>query len=48
MNKNDSIDFGFTEIPREEKQSRVKGVFDSVASKYDLMNDAMSMGIHRG
>ena len=43
----DNIDFGFTEIPREEKQSRVKGVFDSVASKYDLMNDAMSMGVHR-
>ena len=47
MSNNDSIDFGFTEIPRGEKQSRVKGVFDSVASKYDLMNDAMSMGIHR-
>jgi demethylmenaquinone methyltransferase/2-methoxy-6-polyprenyl-1,4-benzoquinol methylase len=43
----DTIDFGFTEIPRGEKQSRVRGVFDSVASKYDLMNDAMSMGIHR-
>jgi len=43
----DKIDFGFTEIPRSEKQSRVRGVFDSVASKYDLMNDAMSMGIHR-
>jgi len=43
----DTIDFGFTEIPRTEKQSRVRGVFDSVASKYDLMNDAMSMGIHR-
>lgn len=47
MTKSDSIDFGFTEVPRAEKQSRVKGVFDSVASKYDLMNDAMSMGIHR-
>lgn len=43
----DNIDFGFTEIPRSEKQSRVRGVFDSVAGKYDLMNDAMSMGIHR-
>jgi len=43
----DTIDFGFEEIKRSEKQSRVRGVFDSVASKYDLMNDAMSMGIHR-
>ena len=42
-----TIDFGFEEIPPEEKQSRVRGVFDSVAQNYDLMNDAMSMGIHR-
>lgn len=41
------IDFGYQEIPTEEKESRVKGVFDSVASNYDLMNDAMSLGIHR-
>lgn len=42
-----TIDFGFEEIPESEKQSRVRGVFDSVASNYDLMNDAMSLGIHR-
>jgi len=42
-----TIDFGFQEIPESEKQSRVRGVFDSVASSYDLMNDAMSLGIHR-
>jgi len=42
-----TIDFGFQEIPESEKQSRVRGVFDSVASNYDLMNDAMSLGIHR-
>lgn len=42
-----TIDFGFQEIPKSEKQSRVRGVFDSVASNYDLMNDAMSLGIHR-
>ena len=42
-----TIDFGFETIPEEEKRGRVKGVFDSVASNYDLMNDAMSVGIHR-
>ena len=39
--------FGFTDIPEEEKADRVRGVFGSVASKYDVMNDAMSFGIHR-
>ena len=39
--------FGFTEIPESEKAGRVRGVFGSVASKYDVMNDAMSFGIHR-
>ena len=43
----DIIDFGFEDIPKDQKQSRVRGVFDSVAKNYDLMNDAMSMGIHR-
>ena len=42
-----TIDFGFETIPEAEKRGRVKGVFDSVASNYDLMNDAMSVGIHR-
>lgn len=42
-----TIDFGFEEVPESEKAGRVRGVFDSVASSYDLMNDAMSMGIHR-
>ncbi len=42
-----TIDFGFEDVPESEKQSRVRGVFDSVASNYDLMNDAMSLGIHR-
>jgi len=41
----ETIDFGFEDVPVEEKQSRVRGVFDSVASNYDLMNDAMSLGI---
>ena len=39
--------FGFTEIPLVEKTLRVKKVFDSVSSNYDLMNDLMSFGIHR-
>ena len=39
--------FGFQDIPEAEKAGRVRGVFGSVASKYDVMNDAMSFGIHR-
>ena len=39
--------FGFQQVPEEEKAQRVRGVFDSVASDYDLMNDVMSLGIHR-
>ena len=43
----DTTDFGFTRVDREAKASMVRGVFDSVASRYDLMNDLMSGGIHR-
>ncbi|MCE8514644.1 bifunctional demethylmenaquinone methyltransferase/2-methoxy-6-polyprenyl-1,4-benzoquinol methylase UbiE [Ruegeria pomeroyi] len=39
--------FGFETVPEHEKAGRVQGVFGSVASKYDVMNDVMSMGIHR-
>ena len=39
--------FGYKEVPTEDKEKLVKGVFDSVASNYDLMNDVMSFGIHR-
>lgn len=39
--------FGFKTVPEESKESLVKGVFDNVASKYDLMNDASSLGVHR-
>ncbi len=39
--------FGYQTVPEAEKAGRVQGVFGSVASKYDVMNDAMSMGIHR-
>lgn len=42
-----TADFGFEDVPFEEKAERVRGVFDSVASKYDIMNDLMSGGVHR-
>ena len=40
--------FGFEEVPAGEKQARVGAVFESVAERYDLMNDLMSFGLHRG
>ncbi|WP_126452118.1 bifunctional demethylmenaquinone methyltransferase/2-methoxy-6-polyprenyl-1,4-benzoquinol methylase UbiE [Sulfuriflexus mobilis] len=39
--------FGFETVDRKDKQNRVRGVFDSVASRYDIMNDVMSFGVHR-
>ncbi|MDD5248072.1 MAG: bifunctional demethylmenaquinone methyltransferase/2-methoxy-6-polyprenyl-1,4-benzoquinol methylase UbiE [Rhodocyclaceae bacterium] len=39
--------FGFETVPEHEKAQRVRGVFSSVAGKYDIMNDLMSMGLHR-
>ena len=39
--------FGYETVPRQEKAQRVKDVFDSVASRYDVMNDLMSAGLHR-
>ena len=43
----DTTDFGFEQVAPEEKARRVRGVFESVADKYDLMNDLMSVGLHR-
>ncbi|MDP3139304.1 MAG: bifunctional demethylmenaquinone methyltransferase/2-methoxy-6-polyprenyl-1,4-benzoquinol methylase UbiE [Burkholderiaceae bacterium] len=39
--------FGFQSVDEQDKARRVRGVFDTVAPKYDLMNDLMSMGLHR-
>ncbi len=42
-----TVDFGFRTVEPDEKRKLVRGVFDSVAGKYDFMNDLMSLGIHR-
>ncbi len=45
--KEQTTHFGYSEVKWEDKASRVSQVFDSVASRYDIMNDLMSMGVHR-
>lgn len=45
--KEDTTDFGFTKVKVEEKRKLVSQVFDSVADSYDVMNDLMSLGVHR-
>lgn len=42
-----STHFGYQQVAEEEKAARVRGVFDSVAPRYDVMNDLMSVGMHR-
>ncbi len=42
-----TTDFGFSKVAEDEKARKVAEVFDSVASRYDLMNDLMSAGLHR-
>ena len=44
---NDKVSFGYEEVSPDEKTTRVGAVFSSVAKKYDVMNDAMSAGMHR-
>lgn len=45
--KSEKTHFGYQQVDWEEKQDKVKQVFESVASNYDIMNDLMSMGMHR-
>jgi demethylmenaquinone methyltransferase / 2-methoxy-6-polyprenyl-1,4-benzoquinol methylase len=45
--KDSDTHFGFEQVPAAEKAERVRGVFDAVADKYDVMNDLMSLGLHR-
>src|SRR5690606_40196166 len=43
----ETTDFGYRRVAAEEKAGKVAGVFHSVAQRYDLMNDLMSVGLHR-
>ena len=43
----ETVDFGYRRVPVEDKKPMVRAVFDSVARRYDVMNDLMSLGIHR-
>ena len=47
MKQEETTHFGYQEVPVSEKTDKVADVFTSVASRYDIMNDVMSFGLHR-
>jgi len=47
MENSETTHFGYQTVPASEKVRKVAGIFDSVADKYDVMNDLMSLGVHR-
>ncbi len=47
MTTTETASFGYDDIPAQEKEARVGAIFSQVAAKYDVMNDAMSVGMHR-
>ncbi|MDT0509210.1 class I SAM-dependent methyltransferase [Novosphingobium sp. MMS21-SN21R] len=47
MSASETASFGYEDIPADEKEGRVGAIFSNVARKYDVMNDAMSVGMHR-
>lgn len=47
MTAQETASFGYEDIPADEKEGRVGAIFSNVAAKYDVMNDAMSVGMHR-
>lgn len=47
LSSEETTHFGYSQVPSREKAGKVAGVFHSVASKYDIMNDLMSFGVHR-
>ena len=47
MEHPETTHFGYQRVATDEKARKVAGVFDSVAGKYDVMNDLMSLGVHR-
>ncbi|HQS96378.1 MAG TPA: class I SAM-dependent methyltransferase, partial [Novosphingobium sp.] len=47
MSTSETASFGYEDIPADQKEERVGAIFSGVARKYDVMNDAMSVGMHR-